>query len=53
MRLKMNDAASLLTQPGALVKNVASDLGFANPFHFSRLFKSVFAVSPEMFRSMR
>jgi AraC-like DNA-binding protein len=52
-RLKMNDAAGQLTQPGALVKNVASDLGFANPFHFSRLFKSVFAVSPEMFRSMR
>ena len=52
-RLKMNAAASQLQQPGALVKNVAADLGFANPFHFSRVFKSVFAVSPESFRKMR
>jgi len=53
MRLKMNDAAGQLTQPGALVKTVAADLGFTNPFHFSRLFKSVFAVSPDIFRQMR
>jgi AraC-like DNA-binding protein len=53
MRLKMNAAAGLLAQPGALVKNVAADLGFTNPFHFSRVFKSVFAVSPEAFRKIR
>jgi len=52
-RLKMNAAAEQLHLPGALVKNVASDLGFTNPFHFSRVFKSVFAVSPEAFREMR
>ena len=52
-RLKMNAAAGQLQQPAALVKNVAADLGFANPFHFSRVFKSVFAVSPESFRKMR
>jgi AraC-like DNA-binding protein len=49
----MNAAAGQLHLPGALVKNVASDLGFTNPFHFSRVFKSVFAVSPESFRKMR
>jgi AraC-like DNA-binding protein/quercetin dioxygenase-like cupin family protein len=53
MRLKMNAAAEQLAQPGALVKNVAAELGFTNPFHFSRVFKSVFAVSPDAFRKIR
>jgi len=53
MRLKMNAAAEQLAQPGALVKNVAADLGFTNPFHFSRVFKSIFAVSPDAFRKIR
>ena len=52
-RLKMNVAAEQLSSPGALVKNVAADLGFLNPFHFSRVFKSVFAVAPETFRRLR
>jgi len=52
-RLKMNDAASQLQHPHALVKNVATDLGFTNPFHFSRVFKSVFGISPEAFRRLR
>lgn len=52
-RLKMNAAAAQLQQPGALVKNVAADLGFTNPFHFSRVFKSVFALAPEAFRRLR
>lgn len=51
-RMKMNAAAGLLQQPGALVKNVAADLGFRNPFHFSRVFKSVFGVAPETFRGL-
>ncbi|MEY4916482.1 MAG: hypothetical protein RL616_395 [Verrucomicrobiota bacterium] len=52
-RLKMNEAAEQLQRPGALVKNVAADLGFANPFHFSRVFKSVFGIAPDKFRRMR
>jgi AraC-like DNA-binding protein len=52
-RLKMNEAAGQLQQPGALVKNVAADLGFTNPFHFSRVFKSVFGISPDAFRNLR
>ncbi len=52
-RLKMNAAAEQLKQPGALVKNVATELGFTNPFHFSRVFKSVFGIAPEAFRKMR
>jgi AraC-like DNA-binding protein len=52
-RLKMNAAAARLQEPGALVKKVAADLGFTNPFHFSRVFKSVFAIAPEAFRELR
>jgi AraC-like DNA-binding protein len=32
--------------PGALVKQVAAELGFDDPYHFSRSFKSVFGLSP-------
>jgi len=32
-----------------LVKDIAFELGFENPFHFSRTFKSVYGVSPENF----
>lgn len=53
MKLKMNAAAGQLGQPGALVKNVAADFGFANPYHFSRVFKSVFGLAPESFRKVR
>jgi AraC-like DNA-binding protein len=53
MRLKMNLAAQRLRDPGSLVKQVAAALGFSDPFHFSRAFKSVFGLSPEAFRRLR
>ncbi|TWU39587.1 helix-turn-helix transcriptional regulator [Novipirellula artificiosorum] len=53
LRLKMNDAAERLQQPGALVKQVAKDCGFIDPFHFSRVFRSVFGISPVAFRRLR
>ena len=48
-RLKMSHAASLLLNSGDLVKHVAYELGFENPFHFSKTFKSIYGVSPENF----
>lgn len=51
-RLKMNRAAELLHEPNAMVKQVAAELGFDDPFHFSRTFKSVFRVSPQAFRRL-
>ena len=48
-RLKMRYAASLLLNPETLVKEVAHELDFSDPFHFSRSFKSVYGVSPEGF----
>ncbi len=49
IRLKMGHAASLLLSSRRLVKEIAFELGFENPFHFSRTFKSVYGVSPENF----
>jgi len=53
LRLKMNYAAGRLHEPGVLVKQVAAELGFDDPFHFSRAFKRVLGVSPEAFRRLR
>ena len=53
LRLKMNHAAERLQQPDALVKQVAEESGFTDPFHFSRVFTSVFGLSPARFRGLR
>jgi AraC-like DNA-binding protein len=53
LRLKMNHAARRLQQPGVLVKQVAEEVGFADPFHFSRVFKSVLGLAPNTFRALR
>lgn len=53
LRLKMNHAAERLQAPGALVKQVAEEAGFTDPFHFSRVFTAVFGISPANFRRLR
>ena len=53
VRLKMNLAAERLQDSAVLVKQVAAELGYADPFHFSRTFKNVFGLSPEAFRQVR
>ena len=53
LRLKMNLAAEWLQQPGVLVKQAAERAGFRDPFHFSRAFKSVFGIAPDIFRRLR
>ena len=53
MRLKMSHAASLLMIPGKLVKEVAAEMNFSDPFHFSRSFKSIHGISPEHFMERR
>jgi AraC-like DNA-binding protein len=53
LRLKLNHAAELLHEPGALVKQVAEQVGFADAFHFSRAFKGVFGLAPDAFRKLR
>jgi AraC-like DNA-binding protein len=53
LRLKMNLAAERLQNSGLLVKQVAAEFGFGDPFHFSRAFKNVLGLSPEAFRRLR
>jgi AraC-like DNA-binding protein len=53
VRLKMNQAAERLQLPGAMVKQVAEEAGFANQFHFSRVFKSVFGIPPRAMIRLR
>ena len=52
-RLKMNKAAELLEDTELLIKQVASTVGYADAFHFSRVFKRVLGVSPKHFRLLR
>lgn len=49
LAMKMREARRLLQDEGHSVSEVADRLGFANPFHFSRRFKSFFRVSPSEF----
>lgn len=53
LRLKMNYAAERLQSASALVKQVAEETGFANQFHFSRVFKGIFGISPSAMSKMR
>lgn len=46
MRRKMNLAAEFLIENGGLVKEAAQRVGFADPYHFSRAFKSVHGIAP-------
>jgi AraC-like DNA-binding protein len=52
LRLKMNHAAERLREGGGLVKQIAEEAGFSDPFHFSRVFKKVLGLSPDSFRRM-
>jgi AraC-like DNA-binding protein len=51
-RLKMNKAAELLGNCDMLVKEVAQAVGFTDSYHFSRVFKRVYAIPPETFKRM-
>lgn len=53
MRLKMNWASERLHNPDLLIRHVAAELGFRDPYHFSHAFKSVFGLSPAAFRRLR
>ncbi len=47
----MTHAAGRLLMHEKLVKEVADEMGYSDPFHFSRTFKRVFGVSPNRFVS--
>jgi AraC-like DNA-binding protein len=49
LRLKMGRAANRLQTAGTTVKQVADEMGFSDPFHFSRLFKKTIGLPPAKF----
>lgn len=50
MRMKLNRAGELLLQQHLLIKEVADKIGYDDPYHFSRLFKQYYGMSPKHFR---
>jgi len=53
LNLKMAYAADRFQNENLLVKEIARELGFSDPFHFTRVFKKVFGISPQSFKGLR
>jgi AraC-like DNA-binding protein len=53
IRLRMHRACQLLDTTGFSVKEIAAQLGYDDPFYFSRLFKQVNEVAPTDYRQLR
>ena len=51
LRGKIDLAVKLLSTTNMRIKEVSFDLGFQNPYHFSRVFKRVTGHSPSEFRT--
>lgn len=51
MRLKLNKAANLLLTSDLTVKEIAFEVGFRDPYHFSKNFKQFHGCSPNHYRS--
>ena len=52
LRLRVNLAIDLLLGTSLLVKEVAEQVGFDDPFHFSRVFRKVQGMSPTAFQQL-
>ncbi len=50
MRLKLNKAAYLLLTTDLAVKEVAYQVGFSDPYHFSKSFRKFHGHSPQQYR---
>jgi AraC-like DNA-binding protein len=53
MHLKKNAAGQRVQPPNTSVKEVAFELGFGDPFHFSSAFRRVFGMPPSTFKNLR
>lgn len=51
-KLRMMEACRLLSSPTARIKGVAVELGYNDPFYFSRVFKSFSTVAPLHYRKL-
>lgn len=52
--LRMKEAEQLLlAQPDASVQDIAKSVGYEDAYHFSKVFKKHFGISPSNFRKSR
>ena len=51
LELKLNHAKKLLTESRASIAEIASSVGFTNPFYFSRFFRQKTRRSPTQWRN--
>ena len=52
-RIRMEQAADLLTQGAESIATIAQRCGYTNRSSFTRAFKAVYHISPQEFRRMR
>lgn len=52
-KVRMNQAKLLLTTTEYSISDISSDVGYTNPFQFSKVFKSCYGISPTEYRNMR
>lgn len=50
-QLKIQKSVQLMDDPGKRIKEIALELGFEDPFYFSRVFAKIMGMSPARFRS--
>ena len=53
IHLKMQHACHLLDASGRAIKQVSAEVGYDDPYYFSRLFKQVIGMSPRDYRRSR
>jgi transcriptional regulator GlxA family with amidase domain len=53
IHLKLQKACLLLYSSDMKVKKVATEIGYDDPYYFSRLFKKYMKVSPDQYRALQ
>lgn len=53
MKFKMDYAMELVSKTDMSIKEISEYLGFANPYHFSKVFKKTFFTSPSKLRDKK
>ncbi|MFT5635863.1 MAG: AraC-like DNA-binding protein [Cognaticolwellia sp.] len=53
INMKIQHACLQLDNSDIAIKNIASDLGYSDPYYFSRLFKKLVGISPKQYRDSR
>lgn len=52
LEIRLKKAANLLLASSRDISEIAIECGWSDPFHFSRIFKRAYCVSPKMYRNV-